>query len=345
MNHPDTRQPQATTARTPGLCEPARYFPFESGRYEVKTGLYQLGTDFGNGHADHMVFQIDREWPAYRAAKLESRAEDLSKYVCRDDLPDALEAHLVDWMAQHLPAEHPRLFEHAWLDHGMRSLHNRLSGETLVLDSRCRLIEVHTPHRIDPPYASAFDALACQIQEDMALVAVDTGGCDRLCALHLCLPNHWAAQDKLGKTFRKVHEPVPDMDRINDRIPPVLKALTERGPFVRFAWGVATDTRLNHHPEPPAGYDAQAWTGRRFDPAHPALYLRVERQATVGFPAHDAFLFTIRTYFEDVAGLPADRLAALRAAIASMDHATLRYKGLERDRKAVMEWVSGLSRR
>jgi hypothetical protein len=30
---------------------PARYFPIEPGRYEVKPGLFKFGTDFGNGDA------------------------------------------------------------------------------------------------------------------------------------------------------------------------------------------------------------------------------------------------------------------------------------------------------
>jgi dimethylamine monooxygenase subunit A len=33
------------------MSKPARYFPIESGRYEVKPGLFKFGTDFGNGDA------------------------------------------------------------------------------------------------------------------------------------------------------------------------------------------------------------------------------------------------------------------------------------------------------
>lgn len=343
VNPVTPRQSQA--ADVSSLREPAHYYPFESGRYEVKTGLYGLGTDFGNGEAERRVFQLDRAWPAYRAAKLESRAEDLSKYVCEEGLPDSLGTRLVDWVIRHLPAEYPELFDGATGAHGTRTLHNRLSAETLVFDRGCRLLEVHAPRPLDPPYVSALDALACQIQEDMALVTVEPGGRDRLCYLHLCLPNHWAARDKIGKSFAAVHAPVPEMDRINRRIAPVLEALVERGPFVRFAWGLATDARLNHHPEPPAGVDEQAWHGRRFEQEQPALFVRIERQTTVGFPEHDAFLFTIRTYFEEVAALKDDHLAQLRDAIASMGTAALRYKGLEGDRDDVSAWLSGLQSR
>ena len=40
-------------------ADPARYAPFvaDRGRYVVEAGLHPLGTDFGNGRADQVVFQ------------------------------------------------------------------------------------------------------------------------------------------------------------------------------------------------------------------------------------------------------------------------------------------------
>lgn len=339
------KRPAPAHSPLPNLAAPPRYFPFESGRYEVKPGLHRLGTDFGNGSADEHVFQIDRHWTAYRGAKLSARAENLAKYVCRRDMPAPLEAALARWMIHRLTAEHPSLFARTQINSGATTLHNRLAGEKLVFDSRSfMLIEVHTPQRIEPPYASALDALACQVQEDLALVEIDADGGNRLCALHLCFPNHWAACDKIGKPFSAVHQPVPHMQRINRHARSLMTRLTERGPFVRFAWGLATDQRLNHHPEPPPDHSPGQWTGRRFDTADPGLYVRIERQVTVGFPEYNAFLFTIRTYFEDVTALPDNRLAQLQAAIASLSPAALSYKGLERDERAIMAWLSGLRR-
>jgi hypothetical protein len=66
---------------------PARYFPIESGRYEVKPGLFKFGTDFGNGDADRQVFQIDDQFPRYHAVKLAARQEQLSKYYQPHDYP------------------------------------------------------------------------------------------------------------------------------------------------------------------------------------------------------------------------------------------------------------------
>jgi dimethylamine monooxygenase subunit A len=44
----------------------AIYFPLDSGRYEVKPGLFSLDTDFGNGEVDRQIFQIDRNFTEYR---------------------------------------------------------------------------------------------------------------------------------------------------------------------------------------------------------------------------------------------------------------------------------------
>jgi hypothetical protein len=67
--------------------------------------------------------------------------------------------------------------------------------------------------------------------------------------------------------------------------------------MVRFAWGLSTDTPLNHHPEPPMNILPLQWQGRNFDPNNPRLYLRIERQVIWGLPKYEAVLFVIRTYF------------------------------------------------
>jgi hypothetical protein len=71
------------------------------------------------------------------------------------------------------------------------------------------------------------------------------------------------------------------------------------------------------------------------------LFLRVERQVLWGFPEHDAFVFTIRTYFWDCAELKKDpsRTQALISAIHSMTPESLVYKGLHESKPAVVEWL------
>ena len=97
------------------------------------------------------------------------------------------------------------------------------------------------------------DVVICQLAPEQ----------DWLAAIHLCAPNHWAAHDKIGKPFNVVHGNIPGMEKINQHYFKMLELLVQKGPFTRFAWGLATDNRLNHHPEPPLGFDPILWQGRQ----------------------------------------------------------------------------------
>src|SRR5690606_24022878 len=126
----------------------------------------------------------------------------------------------------------------------------------------------------------------------------------------------------------QVHEPVPGMEKVIQHYPKLLANIVNtKGPYTRFAWGIATDTRLNHHPEPPSGVNISDWQGRNIEKDHP-LFVRTERQNLIGFPEVNAFLFTIRTYFYDTALLAPAEKQALVTALDSMTEKTLEYKGL-----------------
>ena len=312
----------------------AEYFPIDE-RFELKVGLSRLDSDFGNGAADARVFQIDRQWQAYRAATLAARRERLDKYVCRGTgLSEAAERALTGYLLRQLPHEYPQRFRRQDDERGVH-LWCALTGETLHFDAILRLTRTDAPRPLEPPYCDGLDALACQVQEDLAFVATE-----RLAYLHLCHPNHWAGEDKLDAEFEELHGPVPGFVRIARQSERLVQAMVERGPFVRFAWGVATDARLNHHPEPPPGWNGAAWRGRRFDPQGGELFLRIERQVMVGLPQVSGFLFTIRTYLRDVCTLEPDARRRLAAAIASMDGATAAYKGLAEQQQILCTWLA-----
>ena len=48
---------------------------------------------------------------------------------------------------------------------------------------------------------------------------------DYLTAIHLCSPSHWAAEDKIGKDFTAIHQPVPGIERINRTAPSLVDAI------------------------------------------------------------------------------------------------------------------------
>jgi hypothetical protein len=96
--------------------------------------------------------------------------------------------------------------------------------------------------------------------------------------------------------------------------------LLERGPFVRFTWGISTTPALDTHPsvtEPPyAGGDA---------------WLRTERQVIRRIPERNAFLFTIRVMVEPLSDIrkSVTDASALAAALRSMDEKSRIYKSVD----------------
>jgi hypothetical protein len=294
-----------------------RHFPIENGRYEVKPGLRRLS---GN------VFQIDQQFDPFRQNKLAARAERLSKYYATCDLTPAVERAFNGFATRRLAAEYPAFFSFD----GM-TLHCKLTGDVLHFSTDGDFLDAET--NAVPKFTSGMDALASQVQEDMAIISTAD---DRhwLSAVHLCSPNHWAAKDKIGKTFAAIHEPVAGIEAINLREREWVRTMVNAvDGLMRFAWGVATDSELNHHPDNPGG--------RQLDRDNPAAFLRVERQMIWGFPEVGASLFTIRTSFIDCAEirLHEDERNELIAAIGSMSAASLRYKGMDGFSRDLIDWL------
>jgi hypothetical protein len=107
-------------------------------------------------------------------------------------------------------------------------------------------------------------------------------------------------------------------------------AMVNKGPFVRFVWGIESDARPNHHPDPPPGEDSKVWDGRDFSQGR--FWVRAERQVIWGLPDVNAALFTIKvchTPGEEVLADPSMR-DSLISALESMSPESREYKGLTR---------------
>jgi hypothetical protein len=314
----------------------ARYFPPSGGKYEVKPGLVPLGTDYGNGTADALMFQFDAGFADYRKVKRAARAERLGKYYQTRDFAPEIAGTVCRFIVHRLAAEHPGLFV-VYERGGEMTLRCALTGETLRFDPEMQRVAGEEAH---PPYADPFDALAAQVQEDLAVVRrVDEK--DWACAIHLCFPYRWTAEEKIGLDFVTMHLPVPGMESF--RKPGMVTNMIKWGPFTRFVWELCTDTRLNHHREPPPGMDPDQWRECPFDPQHSQLHLRVEREVLRGFPEQEAALLAVRISFRD--GEEIRRDATLREplckTIESMSPEAVRYKGLADSRDAVLAWLRG----
>ena len=317
------------------LPPPARYFPIRGGRYDVAPALRPLGTSFGNGEADGHVFQLDDQFPLYRANQLECRLEPGEKHRYLGDLGEAASAAGVRYLATHLAQEHPEAFSlHATGDRTRLDCH--LTGETLVFDRDRRLHDMEG----EVPYTDALDALCCQVQEDVAVVRTEPGRGDWLAAYHICAPSHWRPEEKAGRSFAAIHAPVPGIEPIVRVADAMVEAMVHRGPFVRFVWAISTDRRLNRHPEPPAGVDAATWSSPPFDAELPSPFVfRVERQVMVGLPEVSAALFLIRLYLTEASELTAAQRVVLRGALAGMSPESRSYKGIAGYVEPLVQWL------
>lgn len=182
------------------------------------------------------------------------------------------------------------------------------------------------------------DYLISQVPEDFSVWKMEDDK-EWLALIHLSSPNHWDARNKIGKSFFASHEPIPYIDAISKAAPKMFEQIQKRGSVERYAWGVATDDRLNHHPEAPPGIPDEEWKGRSFNNLDPKLFIRMERQTL--FPIDEKLIgFTIKTTFVEVTSLPVEDLKLISEAISGMDQAILRYKGLLADRDPILTWLN-----
>ena len=310
------------TSSLPAQCV---YTPFDSGYYAFSVGLTPLGKDFGNGVADGHLFQFDDRFGVYQANK-QSLRDSLQLYAGTTDsyTPDIASASC-EAIARSLIERHParfRLTEKS--DEYM--LNCLLTGDELRFDLDWLLLD-------DTRYVSALEALAPQIQEDIAVVHAPEPGADRLVACHVCAPSGWDPSEKLGKSFNEIHDPVPEMDSINAASVEMLHRLTRAGANQRFVWSVTFDEQLNRLPA-----KINAENRAPFDPKTGELFARVERQIVYGLPQVSSFLFTIRPYIYPVRVMSPNLQDTLKKAVLSQSPAMLKYKGIENSIEAFIEW-------
>jgi hypothetical protein len=291
-----------------------RYLPFLSGIYSTAPGL--VSTSRAEGY-DALIFQIDESYSLYRENKIDCRKEDIHKYYREEKLHPETMRSVNQYLARQLAQEHPQQFNINYTD---RQFTSTTTGEAFSWNEDWLSIEGNA-------YESLFDALCCQVQEDIAVVQLHNDE-DWIAAIHLCSPNHWAPADKIGRPFSAAHAPVPGMEKTLQHYRKMLESVIHANtPFTRFAWGIATDARLNHHPIPPPNKDETNWQGR-IHQKNNGWFIRTERQNLVGLAEVNAFIFTIRTYFYPVEELNREEKDLLLKALKSMSPEALQYKGL-----------------
>jgi len=157
--------------------------------------------------------------------------------------------------------------------------------------------------------------------------------------LAVCLPSHWAPDEKLGRHFNEVHAPVADNALLLAAGERLARLVTGPERWERFVWTVTPESRLQAHPRHagsvawPDGDDPNALVAQAF--------FRSERQTFIPLPSARQAVFTIRVDVQPLADAvdTPGKARQLHDALASMSDAVLAYRRLAPARERLLRWL------
>jgi hypothetical protein len=177
-------------------------------------------------------------------------------------------------------------------------------------------------------------------EEDFAVLDGANGTLPWLC---VCVPSHWAPEEKLGLDFMALHGPVADNAALLAASQQLVALVTAGECWERFVWTVSPSPRHDQHPVRhartpwPATDDPEEFASR--------CWLRAERQTffPVGQGTRQA-VFAIRVMLQPLveAVRQSGEAARLRESLASMSPAVLDYKNLTSAQAPLMRWLETL---
>ena len=174
-------------------------------------------------------------------------------------------------------------------------------------------------------------------EQDCAVLDAATGSLEWLC---VCVPSHWAPEEKIGLDLASVHAPVADNNLILSASAHLVKHAPSGECWERIVWTVSPAGRYDQHPRRHA---REPWP-RVDDPGEFArrLWLRAERQTFFPVAGMRQSVFTIRVMLQPLAEAVEAPGAArkLHEALSTMSDAVLAYKGLAPARDPLLAWLS-----
>jgi hypothetical protein len=189
---------------------------------------------------------------------------------------------------------------------------------------------------------AAAEPIELAFEEDFAVL---DGASTTLPWLCVCVPSHWAPEEKLGRPFTSVHAPVADGQALVAAGGHLATLATGGDHFERFVWTITPSARYDQHP----GRHARMPWPQTEDPDDLArqCFLRAERQTFLPLPAgRGQALFTIRVMLAPLAQSVRTRDDARRLhdSLESMTDAVLAYKSLAPARDRLLAWLAQRAR-
>ena len=244
-------------------------------------------------------------------------------------------------LCAHAEAEHPEAFSIG----PNATPHARLLGWSLRGDEPIGAgpAEIGACLRALPARWRLPALMSLAFAEDFAVIDAASG---RIPWLAVCLPSHWAPEDKVGRHFAEVHAPVADNAVLIAAGAHLMQLVTGAERWERFVWTIARSPGLRQHPAhddaPPwptaAGADADADA----DQLAAKAFFRTERQTFIPVPSLPQAIFTIHVETRPLRlalAAPADA-RRVHDALASMSAAVLAYRGLTLARDRLLRWLA-----
>jgi dimethylamine monooxygenase subunit A len=217
-----------------------------------------------------------------------------------------------------------------WSSHASRHAVPGFDPAPALRAIRARAVAEGLPWAPDQPPELSFE-------EDFAVLDGESGTLPWLC---VCVPSHWAPEDKLGLDFDAVHRPVADNAALLAASRQLVSLATGGDRWERHVWTITPSGRYDQHPRRhpraawPAAGDPAAFAGR--------CWFRAERQTffPVGEGTRQA-VFTIRVMLQPLADAVAGPWQArqLHDSLASMSQSVLAYKNLGGAREPLLQWL------
>ncbi len=257
-------------------------------------------------------------------------------------------APALDALCRHAAAEHPHAF--GW--DGARAVAMNLgwavqNDQALPIDNP--LADAQPNARPDvgnclgalPAGWRLAGLLSLAFAEDFAIID-GASGC--VPWLAVCLPSHWAPEDKIGRHFTAIHAPVADNALLLAAGAGLMRLVTAPDRWERFVWTITPHSHLHSHPRRMAG---AAWPERATpDEAAAQAFWRTERQTFIPLVERQQAVFTIHVDVRPFVSTFSDaaKAAQLRDALASMSPAVLAYRALGPAREPLLAWLDARAR-
>jgi hypothetical protein len=237
-------------------------------------------------------------------------------------------------LCAHAVSEHAEAFDNMHGAWRARTLGWSLHGDELRGDGAA---EIGACLRALPAPWRLAGLLALAFEQDFAVLDAAAG---RIPWLAVCLPSHWAPEEKVGRLFAEVHAPVADNTTLLAASEALVRLVTGPDRWERFVWTITANPRLHQHPR---RSPRNAWPEDATPDALAAqAFFRTEHQTFIPLPEHRQAVFTIHVESRPLleAAGNVEHARQLHDALASMSPAVLGYRGLKDAQPRLLAWLA-----